>query len=93
MFFSDHWKFHLDTKSAKKISQKCYGFFVNLIWIGNGKFSLLLREHSQFPINLSSSSPKISDLIENNFFELNLVQNEEKVGQKYFSADFTSFWD
>ena len=30
----------------KKILQKIYGFLDNLIWIGNGKFSLLLREYS-----------------------------------------------
>ena len=31
---------------AKKISQEVYGFLGNLISIGNGKFSLLLREQS-----------------------------------------------
>ena len=30
----------------KKIPEKVYGFLDNLIWIGNGKFSLLLREYS-----------------------------------------------
>ena len=30
----------------KKMQQKVYGFLDNLIWIGNGKFSLLLREYS-----------------------------------------------
>ena len=38
-------------------------------------------------------SPKISDLIKENLFQVNLTQNDVKVGQKYFSADFTSFWD
>ena len=40
-----------------------------------------------------SSSPKFSDLIKKNIFKLNLAQNDEKVAQKYFSADFRSFWD
>ena len=31
---------------AKKIPQEVYGFLGNLIWIGNGKFSLLLIEYS-----------------------------------------------
>ena len=30
-------------------------------------------------------------MIENSFCELNLDQNDEKVGQKYFSADFQEF--
>ena len=30
----------------KKMQQKVYGFLDNLIWIGNSKFSLLLREYS-----------------------------------------------
>ena len=46
MFFSEHWKFNVDSKIAKKIPEKIYGFLDNLIWIGNGKFSLLLREYS-----------------------------------------------
>ena len=40
-----------------------------------------------------TSSPKISDLIKNNCFLLNLAQNDEKVESNYFSADFRSFWD
>ena len=46
--------------------QKVSGFLDNLIWIGNGKFSLLLRE--------------VSDLIKNNFFLLYFAQNSEKIG-------------
>ena len=30
----------------KKMQEKVYGFLDNLVWIGNGKFSLLLREYS-----------------------------------------------
>ena len=44
------------------------GFLDNSIWIRNRKFSVLLREYSYFPVNVLSSIPKISDLIENNFF-------------------------
>ena len=46
IFFSEHWKFHVDTENAKQILQKRCGFLDNLISIGNGKFSLLLREYS-----------------------------------------------
>ena len=30
----------------KKMEHKIYGFLDNLIWIGDGKLSLLLREYS-----------------------------------------------
>ena len=33
------------------MQQKIYDFLDNLIWIGNGKFSLLLREYSQLAVN------------------------------------------
>ena len=67
-FFSEHWKFHIDTKNAKKRSQKVCGFLDNWIWIGNRKFSPLLLQHSQFTINMEKSSPKMSHLIENKLF-------------------------
>ena len=56
------------------MEQKIYGFIDNLIWIGNDKFSLLLREYSQLGVNVLKSSPKISDLIKNSFFSLSLGQ-------------------
>ena len=59
--------------------QKVSGFLDNLIWIGKGKFSLLLREYSQLAVNVLTSSSKISDRIKNNFFWLNLVQSDLKV--------------
>ena len=59
--------------------QKNHDFLDSLIYVGNGKFSLLIREYWQFGVNVLSSSPKISDPIENNFFELNLAQKDEKV--------------
>ena len=46
LFFSEHWKFHVDPKNGKKIQQKVYGLVDHLISIGNRKFSLLLREYS-----------------------------------------------
>ena len=60
--------------------KKVYGFFDNWDLIGNGKFFLLLGEYSQLAANVLASSPKMSYLIKNNFFELNLAQNDEKVG-------------
>ena len=41
IFVSEHWKFNVDSRNAKKMQQKIYGFLDNLIWIGNGKFSLI----------------------------------------------------
>ena len=55
-------------QNCKKMIANFFGFLDNLIWIRNRKFSVLLREHSYFPVNVLSSIPKISDLIENNFF-------------------------
>ena len=54
-------------------------FSDNYIWVGSGKLSLLLQEYSQLAVNLLTSSPKISDLSENQFFQLKLAQNDEKV--------------
>ena len=46
MFASEHWKFNVDSKIGKKVPQKINDFLDNLIWIGNVKCSLLLREYS-----------------------------------------------
>ena len=67
-------------KKKKKKRQKISGFLDNLICIGNGKFFQLIREYSQLAGNVLSSIRKVSDLIKNNFFKLNLAQNDEKVG-------------
>ena len=44
VLFSEHWKFNVDSKNAKK-KLKNSDFLYNLISIGNGKFSLLIREY------------------------------------------------
>ena len=54
-------------QKCKKKPQKIYGFSDNLIEVGNGKFSLLIREYSKLAVNALSSSLKISDAIKNNF--------------------------
>ena len=45
MFFSENLKFNVASKIANKMQEKIYDFLDNLIWIGNDKFSLLLREY------------------------------------------------
>ena len=67
MFFAKHWKFHLNWKYFSIIPRKIYGFLDNLIWFGNGKFSLLLREYSELAVNMLTSSRKMWDLIKKNF--------------------------
>ena len=67
MYFQEHWKYNGDSKIAKKNPKKIYDVLDNLIWIGNGKFSLLLPEYSQLAINVLTTSLEISDLIKNNF--------------------------
>ena len=52
IFLSEHWKFNVNSKNAKELQQKLYGFLDNLIWIGNGKLSLLLREYSWLAVNV-----------------------------------------
>ena len=80
-FFSEDCKFHISTKNAKKRWQKFYGCLGNLISIGNRILSPLLPEYSQFPVNVLSSSPKISELIENNLFNsrwLRMMKKQDK---------------
>ena len=67
IFVSKHWKFIVDFKNAKKMWEKIFGFSDSLIYVGNCKFSLLIREYSYFGVNVLSGSPKISDPIENIF--------------------------
>ena len=55
-------------KKKEKMEEKVYGFLDNLICIVNGKFSLLQPEYSYLAVNVLTSSPKISDLIQNSFF-------------------------
>ena len=45
-FFSKHCKFNSNSKNAKKMQQKIYGFLDNLAEFGNAKFSLLIPEYS-----------------------------------------------
>ena len=69
--FSEHSKFNVGSENPKKKKknwQEIFGFLDNMISIGNVKLSLLIREYSQLAGNVLSSSPKISDLIKNNFF-------------------------
>ena len=54
-------------KKKEKMRQKVYGLLDDLIFIGKGQFSLLLREYLYLAVNVLTSSPKISDLIKNNF--------------------------
>ena len=44
-FFFKALEFNLNPKNTKKkMQQNVYGFLDNLIWIGNRKISLLLRQ-------------------------------------------------
>ena len=58
------------------MERKVYGFLDNLILTCNGKFSLLLRKYSLLAVNLLTRSHKISESFKNNFFKLNLGQND-----------------
>ena len=66
--------------------QKIYGFLDNLIWIGNGNFSLLLREYSQLAVNVliaysSNSAARKLYWLQNNWYWLfvtTIVHDEKK---------------
>ena len=53
-FFSKCLKFNVDSKTAIKKLTKIFGFPDKCIWIGSGKFYLLLREYSQLTVNVLS---------------------------------------
>ena len=53
-FFSKCLKFNVDFKNAIKILEKAFSFSDNCIWIGSGKLSLILREHSCQRVNKQS---------------------------------------
>ena len=91
IFFSKCSKFILDSKNAIEKQQNVFGFLVNCVWIGKDKPHLLGQEYSPSAVNVLTSSPKISDLTKNDFCKLNLAENDENVGQKSFSAGFSSF--
>ena len=55
-------------KKKEKMEEKVYGFLDHLICIVKGKFSLLQPEYTYLAVNVLTSSPKISDLIQNSFF-------------------------
>ena len=69
-------KFNVDSKNAITKPQHVFTFLDNCICVGNAKFSLLWGAYSQSAVNVLTSSPKISDLTKNDFFKLNLAQNE-----------------
>ena len=45
-FFSEHLKFHANSKNLSRLTVVVNGILDQLIRIGIGKFSLLLREYS-----------------------------------------------
>ena len=52
----------------EKNHKKILVFLDKFISIGKDKFSLLLQEYSYLQVNVLARSPKISDLINTNFF-------------------------
>ena len=46
IYLLEHWNIYVDFKKGKELQQKIDGFKYYLIWIGNGKSAILLREYS-----------------------------------------------
>ena len=63
------------------------------ISIGCGKFSLLGRKYVSLAVNVLTKSPKISNVIKRDIFQLNFGQSDETIFWKCCRADFSSVWD
>ena len=66
MFSLEIWKINVHSENATNLKQIGFGFLVNFISIGSGKFSLIGRIWSA--VNVLTNNPEISDLTEETFF-------------------------
>ena len=83
---------HLDFKNAAKNSEKFFCFWDNCIWIGIVKLSLLRRGYFSPVGNVLNSGPKIWDVNNGNFFQLNWLESDQWIRQRCCDADFNSPW-
>ena len=91
-FLSKCSKFRLDFKKARENSEKVSSFWDNCIWIGIVKLSLLRRGYFSPVGNVLNSGPKIWDVNNGNFFQLNWLESDQWIGQRCCDADFNSPW-
>ena len=52
--------------------------------------SLLEQEHLSSEVNVSTNSPKISDVTKRDVFQLNLIHKNKSIRQIYFRSDFST---
>ena len=81
--FSKCAKFNAHFKNLIKTQQEIFCFSYKCIWIGNCRLSALSRKY------LLTSCLKASDGHKNDFFQLNLAQNEENVRWKGSPSDMS----
>ena len=91
-FVSKYLKFNLNFKNAAKNSEKVFCFWDNCIWNGIVKLSLLRRGYFSPVGNVLNSGPKIWDVNNGNFFQLNWLESDQWIRQRCCDADFNSPW-
>ena len=91
-FFSKYSKFDLNSRNAGKIWEKVFCFWDNCIWIGIVKLSLLRRGYFSLVGNVLKSGPKIWDVNNWSFFQLNWLESDQWIGQRCCDVDFNSPW-
>ena len=73
IFFWKCWKFDLDLKNVKIISQKVFCFSDKCVWIRCIKMSLLRREYLSWAVNVLTNSLKTLRVTKSDFFQLNYL--------------------
>ena len=91
-FSSKYWEFNLDFKNSAKNSEKFFCFWDNIIWIGIVKLSILRRGYFSSAGNVLRSHPKIWDVNNRDFFQLNWLASDQLIGKRCCEPDFNSPW-
>ena len=83
-------KFNIDLKNATKNSEKVFCFWDNCIRIGIVKLSLWRRGYFSSAGNVLTSRPKIWDVNNRDFFQLNWLEYAQWRGYRCCDGDLNS---
>ena len=78
-FFSKCFKFNLDFKNAERNREKVFCFWHYCIWIGIVKLSLLRTGYFPSAANVLTSSTKILQVNNGDFFQVNCPDNDQRI--------------
>ena len=78
-FFGKSSKLNLNLENVKKKLENIFRFLDNCISKYCNKFPLLRRENLMSPKNGLTNSPKILDITQRDFFNLNCVPRDQQV--------------